>query len=80
VNPVTGLGLTNRIQDTVIGPNATTTDGLDTTVNVLGVERGLKLVDSLPHTAALILTEDAGVKKSFRSKKFERFSHGAVAP
>ena len=80
VNPVTGLGLTNRIQDTVIGPNATTTDGLDTTVNVLGVERGLKLVNLLPHTAALILTEEGGSKKNYVSKRFERFTRGAVTP
>jgi len=80
VNPATGLGLTNRLQDTVIGPDATMTDGLDTTVNLLGVERGLKLVDSLPHTAALILTEDRGVKKSCASKRFGRLAAGATTP
>ena len=43
LNPATGLGLTNRIQATIIGPDATTTDSLDTTVSVLGVKRGLAL-------------------------------------
>src|SRR5207248_2156968 len=56
VNPATGLGLTERIQVSVIAPNATTTDGLATAVSVLGPKRGLALIDSLPHTAALILT------------------------
>ena len=74
VDPTTGLGLTNHLQDTVIAPNATTSDGLDTTVNVLGRDRGLKLVDSLPHTAALILTEEKGVKRSFASKGFGRLA------
>src|SRR5512133_1567585 len=36
LDPRTGLGLTNRIQATVIAPNATTTDALATTVCVLG--------------------------------------------
>ena len=45
VDPATGLGLTSRIQATIIGPDATTTDSLDTTVSLLGVKRGLALVD-----------------------------------
>jgi hypothetical protein len=49
-------------------------------VNVLGVDRGLKLVEALPHIAALILTEEAGVKKSFRSKRFARLTEGGVKP
>src|SRR5262249_33659507 len=80
VDPATGLGLTNHLQDTVIAPNATTSDGLDTTVNLLGPERGLKLADSLPHTAALILTDENGIKKSFPSKKFGRFAQSAAKP
>jgi thiamine biosynthesis lipoprotein len=72
INPATGLGLTNRIQATIIGPNATTTDSLDTTVSVLGVKRGLALVNALPHVAALILTKDDGLEQSFSSPRFKR--------
>lgn len=72
VNPVTGLGLINRIQDTVIGPDATTTDSLDTTVNLLGVQRGLALVESLPGTAALIITGHEGRVESFPSRRFSQ--------
>src|SRR5262249_10573955 len=57
LDPTTGLGLTNRIQVSIVAPNATTTDGLATAVSVLGAERGLKLVDSLPRVGALILTK-----------------------
>jgi FAD:protein FMN transferase len=70
VNPATGLGLTNRIQATVIGPDATTTDCLDTTLSLLGVKRGLALADSLPHIAALIVTRDDGQTHTFLSRRF----------
>ena len=72
VNPVTGLGLTNRIQATIIGPDATTTDSLDTTVSLLGVQRGLALIDSWPHLAALIVTKDDGQTHSFPSRRLYR--------
>ena len=72
IDPATGLGLTNRIQATIIGPNATTTDGLDNTVCGLGVERGLKLIDSLPRTAAVVSTWDANGKHVFSSRRFKK--------
>jgi FAD:protein FMN transferase len=72
VDPGTGLGLTNRIQVTVIAPDATTTDSLDTTVSLLGVKRGLALIDALPHTAALILTKDESQTHTFYSRRFHR--------
>ena len=74
LNPATGLGLTNRIQATIIGPNATTTDSLDTTVSILGVKRGLALADALPRTAALIVTRDDGQKQTFTSRRFKHLT------
>jgi thiamine biosynthesis lipoprotein len=72
VNPATGLGLTNRIQATIIGPDATTTDTLDTTVSLLGVKRGLALADSLPHIAAVVVTKDDGQTRAFVSHRLQR--------
>jgi FAD:protein FMN transferase len=72
VDPATGLGMTNRIQVTVIGPNATTTDSLDTTVSLLGVKRGLALVNSWPQTAAFIVTKEYGQTRTFVSRRFDR--------
>ena len=72
IDPATGLGLTNRIQATIIGPNATTTDGLDNTICGMGVERGLKLIDSLPGTAAVVSTWDASGKRVFPSRRFKK--------
>jgi thiamine biosynthesis lipoprotein len=76
VNTKTGLGLTNRLQATIIGPDATTTDALDTTVSVMGVERGLKFVDTLPHVSAVISTKQDG--KIFFSKNWKRIAEPDV--
>jgi thiamine biosynthesis lipoprotein len=57
VDPWTGLGLTSRLQSTVVGPNATTTDALDTPLCVLGLRAGLSLIDSLPNTRAIIIRD-----------------------
>ena len=46
---------------TVIGPDATLTDGLSTTVFVLGVERGMELVSRLPDVEAVIVDKDGRI-------------------
>ncbi len=79
VDPATCLGRTNRIQDTVIALNATMTDGLDTALNVMGVERGLRLVEALPKTAGYFLTKENGVTKTFVSRRFHQI-HPAPIP
>ena len=71
VDPVTGLGLTNRLQVTIIAADATTTDALATGVSVLGSERGLALVDSLRGTAALIFRKTDGQERVFTSRRFK---------
>jgi thiamine biosynthesis lipoprotein len=80
VNPATGLGLTERIQATIVGPNATTTDALATTVSVLGARRGLALIDSLPKTAAVVFSESGGQLQRTVSRRFpESFPREAAA-
>lgn len=74
VDPATGFGLTRRIQTTVIGPDATTSDSLDTAVSLLGVKRGLALVDSWPRAAALILTQENGRTQSVASRRFRKLA------
>ncbi|HWI56048.1 MAG TPA: FAD:protein FMN transferase, partial [Bacillota bacterium] len=78
LNPATGLGLTNRIQATLIAPNATATDALATTVCILGPRRGLALVESMPKTAALILTQEAGEKRSYASRRLGKLTKAAA--
>jgi thiamine biosynthesis lipoprotein len=72
LNPATGMGLTNRIQVSVIAPDATTTDALATALCVLGVERSLKLADSLPRVSALVLIKADGKLQSFASSRYSR--------
>ena len=61
VDPKTGLGLTQRSSVTIIAPDGANADGLATAVTILGVERGLKLIEqsqnaaSTHRTAALIV-------------------------
>jgi len=46
---------------TVIGADATLTDGLSTTVFVLGVQRGMELVSRLPGVEAVIVDKDGRI-------------------
>jgi len=57
VDPHTGLGLTNRCQVSVIAPRAMHTDACDTTICVLGVEKGRALVRSQKGMSAIIYRE-----------------------
>ena len=52
VDPQTGLGLTQRSSVTILAPDGADADGLATAVTILGVERGLKLIEQSQHTAA----------------------------
>jgi FAD:protein FMN transferase len=70
VDPRTGHPITRRGSVTVVAPDATTTDGLATAVAVLGHEKGLRLVDDSPPSAAMIVeADDAGVH-SYESSRW----------
>jgi thiamine biosynthesis lipoprotein len=72
IDPTTGLGLTNRIQATVIARDATTTDAMATTVCVLGPKRGIAAIEKTPHAAALILTKDDARHETLVSRRFNQ--------
>ena len=55
VDPHTGIGLTDHSLVTVLGPDCITTDSLETTISVLGPERGLQLIAEAPATAVHIV-------------------------
>jgi FAD:protein FMN transferase len=74
LNPATGLGLTNRIQATVVAPDATATDALATTVCVLGPKHGLALVESMPHAATFIVTKEGNHMLKIESRRFRSIS------
>jgi thiamine biosynthesis lipoprotein len=71
VDPRTGFGLTDRSTVTIIAPDCFTADGLATTVSVLGPEKGIELVESMPGVAAHILRRvDKDGLDETRSKRF----------
>ena len=55
LNPRSGKSATGARSASVIGPDATTTDALSTSVFILGPERGMELVDRLPGIEAVII-------------------------
>ena len=58
VDPRTGIGLTNRIQSTIIAPNGTTADALASATCVLGSEESrLILQKKYPIVSAYIITK-----------------------
>ena len=61
INPKTGRSATGVISVTVLGPKGVDTDPLSTTVFVLGVEKGLKLVNRLQGIDCVIIDSSGKV-------------------
>ena len=80
LDPRTGLGLTNRIQVTIIARDAATSDGLDTGLCVLGPKKALRVVDSQPHVAAIILTKEDGTNQIWKSRRLDAVLKKHTAP
>ncbi|MDG9667975.1 FAD:protein FMN transferase [Hahella sp. CR1] len=55
ISPKTGKSAEESQSVTIIGPDATTTDALSTTVFILGAEKGLELIEKLPGIDAIII-------------------------
>ncbi len=64
LQPATGGPARGLRSVTVLGPDATLTDGLSTSVFVLGVEAGLQLIESLPGYEAVLVSSDRKVSYS----------------
>jgi thiamine biosynthesis lipoprotein len=67
IDPKTGLGMTDHSLVTVVGPDGLTADGLDTTVDVLGPEKGLALIAKTPGTEVRILRTPQGKVEHYES-------------
>jgi len=59
--PGTGISARELRSVTILGADATQTDGLSTTVFVLGLERGMELVSRLPGVEAVIVDRDGRI-------------------
>jgi len=64
INPKTGDSARQVRSVTVIGPDATMTDGLDDAVFVLGPERGLALIDATPGYGAIVIDAEHNIRMS----------------
>ncbi len=74
VDPASGMGLVNDITVTVVAPHGLYADGLDTAVSVLGVERGLALVESRRAAAFVIQRSGANTTVRMSSRFLELVS------
>lgn len=64
LNPSTGLPVEGVLSVTIVGPDATVTDGLSTSVFVLGAEEGLELIERFPGYEAVVVSSDGDLRYS----------------
>jgi len=55
LDPRTGMSATGSRSVTIIGPDATTTEGISKSVFIMGPERGIRFVESFPGIDAVII-------------------------
>ncbi|MGB9677473.1 MAG: FAD:protein FMN transferase [Candidatus Ratteibacteria bacterium] len=68
INPKTGMPVKNTsVSVTIIGPDCATADGLATGIFVLGIEKGIKIIEKYKDFGCLII--DKG-KKIYKTKNF----------
>ncbi len=73
LDPRDGRPIRNgMVMATVVAPDATTTDGLDTALMVLGPEKSLALVATLPGVDCLLVARRDGALREFRSPGWDR--------
>lgn len=72
LDPGTGRSADSVRSVSVIGPDATTTDALSTSVFVMGARKGLALVDSLPDIEAVIIDKHGKMQFSSGLKRLDR--------
>jgi thiamine biosynthesis lipoprotein len=64
----------DRASVTVVARDGATADALETTVYIMGPERGLKLVDETPGAAAIFVRSTPEGIKTFESSRFKQIA------
>ena len=75
LDPRTGYPARAARSVTVYAKDATVADGLDDAILILGVKRGLALIESLPEAGAIIVDDQNKVHVSSRLQKLVRLVH-----
>jgi len=82
LDPKTGKSATGARGVTIIGPDATTTEGISKSVFIMGPERGIRFAESLPGIDAVIIDTDgemhytAGLRRETRQGTSESAGGG----
>ena len=71
IDPRTGLALSDHCRVTIVMPSGMMADGLCKVVAVLGPEKGVKLIESTPDAAALILRAPEGKVQQYQSSNWK---------
>jgi thiamine biosynthesis lipoprotein len=71
VDPRTGIGLTDHCRVMVVAADGMTADALTKAVAVLGPEKGLRLIEDTPGTAAMISRAPKGKIEDYRSSRWQ---------
>ena len=80
IDPSSRSGLVEDLTVTVVARRGLEADGLDTAVSVLGVDRGLALIESRPGAAAVIVRRNAESQEIVASSRMRDVVARAAAP
>ncbi len=75
IDPSSASGLTDDVTVTVVAPHGLEADGLDTAVSLVGVERGIALVERRPQTAALVVHRTGEGTRVVASSRFKALAN-----
>lgn len=71
IDPKTGRAIEDRASVTVVAPDGATADALETTAYMMGPDKGLALIDSIPGAAAVFTRETPEGVRQFASSRFK---------
>ena len=75
VDPHTGIGITDHSSVTVIAPDCTTTDLLETTVSVMGPDAGMKMIEGMDKVACYLVRKPGEKIETRESSRWQELAH-----
>lgn len=76
IDPRTGRAVEDRASVTVVAPDGATADALETSAYMMGPEKGLAFVDSIPGAAAVYTRETSEGVRRYESSRFKDVPRG----